>query len=277
MNVQPGSVKKLAPPASLMCCLLVLSGCMSQTLQSIARETNWVLETRQTDRFLHRTLAKPGTGTLLHVYIEGDGRPWRGRSTVAADPSSPGALLMPRLMQQDASQALFIGRPCYFQTSDPACSAIWWTHQRYAANIVASMNTVLTAANTEKKKIVLIGHSGGGTLAWLMAAQRNDVVAVITMAANLDIRAWAEHHGYSPLNGSLNPADLPDLGEQVLQRHYLGNQDKVVTARMLKGFLQRHPNAVLKTIDDADHRCCWETDWSERLKGNLQSITATDT
>ena len=50
--------------------------------------------------------------------------------------------------------------------------------------------------------VVLIGYSGGGTLAWLMASRIPETTRVVTIAANLDIDEWTRIHGDSPLSGS---------------------------------------------------------------------------
>ncbi len=60
----------------------------------------------------------------------------------------------------------------------------------------------------------------------LLAAQRRDVDAVITVAANLDHRAWTAHHGDTPLHCSLNAADFARRLQSVPQVHYAGEKDK---------------------------------------------------
>jgi pimeloyl-ACP methyl ester carboxylesterase len=55
-------------------------------------------------------------------------------------------------------------------------------------------------------RLTLVGYSGGGTIAVLLAARRSDVAEVITVAANLDVGYWTQRDGLSPLTGSLDPA-----------------------------------------------------------------------
>ena len=62
--------------------------------------------------------------------------------------------------------------------------------------------------------LVLIGYSGGGVLAMLLAEQFPATQAVVTVAGNLDTDAWAIEHGYSPLRGSLNPAFATATGRK---------------------------------------------------------------
>jgi pimeloyl-ACP methyl ester carboxylesterase len=56
--------------------------------------------------------------------------------------------------------------------------------------------------------VLLIGHSGGA-LAILLAARVPQVVAVVTIAGNLDTDVWTKLHGYLRLQGSLNPIAAP--------------------------------------------------------------------
>ena len=58
-------------------------------------------------------------------------------------------------------------------------------------------------------RLVWLGYSGGGTLAMLLAPRFDQTTDVVTVAANLDIDAWTDRHGYSRLSGSLNPARQP--------------------------------------------------------------------
>jgi len=68
-------------------------------------------------------------------------------------------------------------------------------------------------------------QSGGGTLAWLMAARVPETTGAVTIAANLDIDDWARIHNCSPLEGSLDPGLAPALLPAVDQQHYFGGGD----------------------------------------------------
>ncbi|GAA3965521.1 hypothetical protein GCM10022278_24180 [Allohahella marinimesophila] len=172
-------------------------------------------------------------------------------------------------MHQDDQAAIYLGRPCYYALKDEACSPRWWTHWRYAPEIVASLNSALDHLVVERVQLVLIGHSGGGTLAMLMAASRHDVSAVITLAGNLDIRRWAELHDYSPLEGSLNPVDFP-LPDSVSQLHFVGRLDEVTPPLLLEEALPSLTQGVtlpyFYVIDEIDHSCCWEAHWPDIVR-----------
>ena len=54
------------------------------------------------------------------------------------------------------------------------------------------------------RQIVFIGYSGGGTLATLLVEHFPQTRAVVTIAGNLDVKAWTEYHNYEPLFLSIN-------------------------------------------------------------------------
>ncbi len=196
----------------------------------------------------------------LHIYLDGDGTPWRAWAP-ATDPTPRNPLLL-RLMALDSAPSLYLGRPCYHGLSDtPPCSSALWTGARYSEEVVSSMAAALRRilATTEFRRLVWFGYSGGGTLATLVAPRFETTTDLITIAANLDIDAWADLHAYSRLAGSLNPARQPPLPAGIRQRHYVGGRDRVVP----KDVIARGPIApgTLIVMESYDHICCWEKIW----------------
>lgn len=243
---------------------LMLAACAHQSPDNIAREHGFRASLVKGQDFSHREYFREGTGDILHVYIEGDGRPFVSRTLVARDPT-PFNTPMLELMAMDSAPSLYVGRPCYFQTQDPACSPLLWTHRRYAPEVVRSMNAVIDQHTESYRQVALFGHSGGGTLAMLLARRRQDVAAVVTLAGNLDIDAWTRYHDYTPLEGSTNPATQPALAASVTQLHLVGEEDKNIRPDMLQPTVERQPNAELRVIDSVDHSCCWVRYWPALL------------
>jgi pimeloyl-ACP methyl ester carboxylesterase len=114
-------------------------------------------------------------------------------------------------------------------------------------------------------QIWLLGHSGGGALAMLLAGQVPQVSRVITVAGNLDTEAWTRHHGYTPLFSSINPADSPPLRSEVLQWHLLGGKDTVVPPQLVRPFIMRQSRANGFLLERFSHGCCWQAIWPEVL------------
>lgn len=218
--------------------------------------------------FRHLVFIKRGTGPVhgFRVYIEGDGTPWITRSRVATDPT-PRRPLMLELMRLDPGPAVYLGRPCHFGLTT-RCRPEHWTGQRYSETVVRSMAAALDSIRGQlgwRGQATLLGHSGGGTLAVLMAPHVANIKAVATLAANLDIDRWTRLHGYTPLEGSLNPAAADPLPAGVRQLHVVGGRDRNVPPRITHAGAERQPNAEILHFPQQGHHCCWEEVWRSIL------------
>ena len=202
----------------------------------------------------------------LHVYLDGDGTPMRGgRATEDPTPRNP---LMLNLLALDPDPAVYIGRPCYHgQMQARECSDDLWTTARYSERVVSSLAATLKSimASGSYDGIAFFGHSGGGTLAMLLGERFPNTKAIITVAANLDIDAWADHHDIPRLSASLNPAARPPI-QGVLQRHYVGSRDHIVPREIVARGTSA-ANSDLIVIEGYDHLCCWESLWPAILRG----------
>lgn len=204
----------------------------------------------------------------LHVYLDGDGSPWVDARTVAADPTPRNPLVL-RLMALDPAPALYLGRPCYVGlAADAACEPYYWTHGRYAPTVVESLAMALNRRlqDGSYRHVVLLGLSGGGTLAMLLAPRIPQVRAVVTAGANLDIDRWADRHGYSHLAGSLNPASMPPLPAAIRQYHWTGALDRNVPPEIVASVAGTQPNAEFTILEGCDHLSCWEQTWPDVLR-----------
>lgn len=225
----------------------------------------------QGEDFRHVVFAngRPSDGANLHVYLEGDGSPYLDRWTVAPDPT-PRRPLMLDLMALDPAGAIYAGRPCYLGlASDPPCTPVDWTLGRFSERVVASLASVIETERREHGAagVELFGHSGGGTLAVLLAARMPDVRRVVTLAGNLDTDAWADLHGYTRLSGSLNPALGGPLPEAVQQRHYAGGRDRTVPASLVVKGAATLGAPPIVVLPDAGHTSGWTDAWPAILTG----------
>ena len=114
----------------------------------------------------------------------------------------------------------------------------------------------------------LIGFSGGGTIAVLLAARCRDVDEVITLGANLDHAYWTAMERVSPLVGSLNPADFAQTLQNVPQRHFIGAEDVAVNPRVVESYINKMADTSktkLFILKNFDHDCCWVKNWPQML------------
>lgn len=218
--------------------------------------------------YRHEVFTRPArAGDPLYVFIEGDGSPWNRSGTRVSASPTPRHPLALRLALQTPHPVLYLGRPCYFNAgTDPACSPVLWTSERYSATVVESMAAVVNrySAQMAASYVVLIGYSGGGTLAALMAPRVAARTALVTIAGNLDTDAWTRSHRYSPLTGSLNPADQA-LPERPHAWYWIGDRDRVVPAAVAARYLDGVPVDHVWHFATFDHVCCWEQHWPELL------------
>lgn len=217
----------------------------------------------QPARALQAASSMPGKGGILHVYLEGDGSPWRHRTIIMADPT-PRRPLMLGLMKQDKQPAAYLGRPCYNGTaSDKGCDPTLWTSGRYSQAVIDSMSAGLRvlASRHKVRELWLMGHSGGGALAMLLARELSMVTRVVTIAGNLDIDAWTLHHGYTPLYGSVNPAQMAPLRAEVWQWHLLGGRDAVIPPTLIRRFIMQQRQSSAFVVEQFGHGCCWQLLW----------------
>lgn len=246
----------------------IVAGCASpsEQIDRTAATAGFTKHIVNGDLFDHLILTRnlDGTppGSRLHVYIEGDGTAWIANRWIAEDPTpvNPVALA---LMRVDPGPVLYLGRPCYFRLQRN-CTSDLWTAGRYSEKVVRSMADTLNEFLGEaghSGSITLIGYSGGGTLAMLLASRIADVDSLITLAANLDVERWTRHHGYGVLTTSLDPARLPPLPRQIRQFHLVGGSDKNVPPDIVQDAVDRQPNAELLLYPEFTHDCCWPEVW----------------
>lgn len=204
----------------------------------------------------------------LHIYIEGDGVPWI-RGLEPADDPTPRNPLALRLMASDSADAAYVGRPCYFGlAADDGCEAASWTSDRYSGAVVSSMAQVVRtlAAESRHDEVVLIGFSGGGVIARLIAWQIPNLRGLLTVNANLDVEEWAAKRGFLPLTGSMNPADEAGLPPHILHVQALGSRDRVVPRAVTDSYRRRHDDLIVWQYPEFDHACCWLAHWPAILR-----------
>lgn len=262
IRILPGTFHDIRHIGWLVLLLVSCAGPV-QRQQEQAAQLGLVAAEQRGLMFDHVTWSRAGTGPRLHVYLDGDGQAWRG-ARPARQPDTRRSLML-EAMALDPAPVLFVGRPCYHGLARRApCQPLWWTHWRYAESVVASLAAVIERA-AAGRELLLFGHSGGGSLAMLLAARLPRVVAVVTAAGNLDVAGWTQHHGYTALQG-LDPASEPPLPAQIVQRHWVGLADAQVPASLTRRFLAaRGQQAALREVADIDHACCWVQLWPQVL------------
>lgn len=266
-----------------MLCLCALAGCAAAALFEgkraravrLATEAGWQELELEAGRFTLTAFHKglEGSAAELVVYIESDGDAWRNRFQLAADPTPANPLALRLALEDPAPSVLYLGRPCQYTRPATArnCDPAYWAGQRYSEAVIDSIDAAIDQVKRRAAApaVALVGYSGGGAVAALVAARRGDVARLITVAANLDHAAWTAHHRLAPLSGSLNPADHAERLQSLPQVHFAGAKDRVVPPRIVEAYLARMDagaRARLVVVEGADHDCCWVEAWPDLLR-----------
>jgi len=259
---------------SIVC--LCLAACTTPGLRmdALAAKHGALRETLRGNDFdqVVYTRGLASSSATLTIYFEGDGLPFERKDVVSADPT-PRRPLALELMLTDPGPTAYVARPCY-QAAGPRalCPPALWTSARYSEAVVSSMHAVVRRllARAADARTTLVGYSGGGVLAMFVAERERRIGTVVTVAANLDVGAWTRRHGYSTLDGSLDPATVSQWRATLQQLHYAGAADKNVPPDIARAFVAHVPGATLNEIAGFDHRCCWVQKWPALLNERAQ-------
>ncbi|MDD5097993.1 MAG: alpha/beta hydrolase, partial [Candidatus Omnitrophica bacterium] len=199
----------------------------------------------------------------ITVYIEGDGRAWENKHKLSSDPTPSNPVALKLAVADPANNVVYIGRPGQFSVSGfPECDPKYWSGFRFAPEVINAFNLAIGILKEKSgaKDVELVGYSGGGAIAVLVAAGRSDVVRLSTVAGNLDPKALNEYHHVSQLEGSMNPMDVAQQVANIAQRHFVGSADKVVPAFIVRSFIDKladQSNVQIVIVQGATHNSGW--------------------
>lgn len=238
---------------------------------SLAHERSWHGEMFKSDNFDLLAYLPPYQSKTdrLTIYIEGDGYAWISGSQPSTDPTPRDPLALRLALAQPEGTAIYLARPCqYVNAEAKPCSSRYWTEMRFAPEVIAATNGAIDSLKSRfgASQLTLVGYSGGGAVAALVAARRGDVTGLVTVAGNLDHRAWTRHHRVLPLSGSMNPADETNRLQGIRQWHFVGGQDKNITSDLVQGYANRYLEPIRPIVQiepEFDHRCCWAEQWPQ--------------
>lgn len=216
--------------------------------------------------------ALAATPRRLRVYIEGDGAPWWSRTLAPEDPTPTASVALDLAAAETEADVAYMARPCQYLDAQTraTCPHSWWTEARHGAEVQAQMQRLLDhlMAQSRARQLELIGHSGGGTMAVLLAAARQDVACLVTLAAPLDLQAWTGHHRVAPLHLSQDPALLA-AGQPAAPAAYLfGERDGVVPMHTIGRYAQKLMPEQIVVIPEWGHTRGWSdrNAWQARTR-----------
>jgi dienelactone hydrolase len=208
-------------------------------------------------------------GEPVRIYIEGDGCAWISRRRLSNDPSPSYPLVIELVSRDSALNVAYIARPGQYTENgafdlDPS----YWSNKRFSQEVIQSLDEAIDviAKKAQSKSIELVGYSGGAAIAVLVAARRDDVVSLRTIAGNLDPDKVSRYHSVDRLNGSLNPIDFVSAVKNIPQRHFLGSQDAIIPAFVTKSFVAKAGDKNYESITivrGTTHTKGWHQNWDK--------------
>lgn len=254
--------KKIAA-ASLVAGMVFMSGCASRLDLSKFPAGNLKPAVLATSTFpIQGMVPMPGSYEHMRVYVEGDGHAWATSSQPSTDPT-PHTSIMLRFAAEDRIPSAYLARPCQFVMS-PNCSVDVWTDSRFGRPEIEAMNTALSTLKSRYavRSFELIGHSGGGEVALVLAGMRDDVDQVQTIAGNVDPVFWTKLHHLTQLKDPVTPLMYKERLRLVPQRHIVGLKDSVVPPSVSQAYSAQLDGSCLEIAAvDATHIDGYDSVW----------------
>ena len=259
----------------VFCCVLVIGACTNLSVDSRKDSARALAETAgftyveiETDSFTLATYGRFGFSKDVTVYLGGDGFSYVTPTEVSSNPTpiKPTALT---LAASDPSESvIYLARPCQYVdlAREKYCSSKYWSSHRFAEEVVSAYEQALDHIKNLVGGVAfhLVGYSGGGAVAVLIAARRGDVISVRTVAGYLDHIALNKMVGVEPLKGSLDPMRVASALRGIPQVHYSGSRDLVIPPWVGKKFVSVVGNpkcARSITVDGVSHEYGWVEYW----------------
>lgn len=258
----------------IISCSVLSPAARARVADDLARNHGWTKSIIKTSKFSLLSYQSPRQqGSELTVYIEGDGFAWINRFKTSGDPTPRTSTVLKLALQDDSEPVVYLARPCQYikLAQSSVCDSSLWTHARFSEEVIISSNEAISLLKKRvgAESVNLIGFSGGGAVAALVAARRSDVKLLVTVAGNLDHFTWTRVHNLSPLRNSLNPVDYWETLADVTQVHFIGSNDKVIPPEIAETYKKQFVGPYqpeIRVIRGANHRCCWVRQWKRMLK-----------
>ncbi len=198
------------------------------------------------------------------VYLEGDGRAYVNYE-LSLDPTPSQTTLLDLMLMDPSPNILYLARPCQFVRTD-ACTPKYWSSARYGEDVLKAMQSAIMQIVGSAPPVELIGYSGGGTIAVLLAPRMPNVTGVRTIAANLSVREQTAHFGLTPLDSSLDPIDVVSALRAVPQIHLIASgDDKIIPLETVQHYADALHSSCAEFIkvDDVTHEGPWQDVWKQ--------------
>ena len=223
-------------------------------------------------------------GNSANLYIEGD------NAEIGIDPTPKTPIALQLAARDKAENVIYIARPCQYSNrpviwkeiagENETCDKKYATTHRFDPIVITAYNEALDEIKRrwDITSFNLYGHSGGGTIAALLATKRSDILSLTTVAGNLDHAAYSNSLRLSQKAGdtghfisekSLNARDIARKLNNLPQYHYIGGADTVMPPATLHSYLSAAGRSTClnyKIIEENGYTQGWVDKWPDILK-----------
>jgi len=216
----------------------------------------------------------------LRVYIEGDGFAWKSRTQPSDNPTPHNPVALKLAASDSHANVLYLARPCQFLSAPlPAnCQVNIWTADRFSPAVINAMNEALDLLVRRYPGVTLelVGYSGGGNIAALLAERRTDVRTLRTVAGNLDVAYVNALHRVSPMPHALSAIDRAGDLRALAQVHFSGEEDATVPPAVARRFQQAVGGNCVRvvTLQGMGHGSDWASRWPQLLSESVADCGA---
>lgn len=210
-------------------------------------------------------------GETANIYIEGDGATEITDTVLSLDPTPVNPVALHLSAMDKSDNVAYLARPCQYTgmtDSEESCDKTYWQHKSFAPEVLSSYNAALDDIRGRYgiTDFNLIGYSGGGAIAAILAAQREDVKSLRTVAGNLDHKTKNTYFNIPLWEDSLNAIDFAADLKDVPQVHLIGGQDTTIHPAILHSYLQAIGSSSCvdyALIQEGEHARGWVDIWPE--------------
>ena len=209
-------------------------------------------------------------GAPATLYIEGDSITDLSKESIDKDgmfgfqssPQSPTGL---GLSSRDKAENLaYLARPCQYlkAPTKKGCDAKYWKENRFDPEVMEAYNLALDdiAARYDITNFHIVGFGGGANIAAVLAATRNDIKTLRTVAGDLNPRFDLATRPTGLSSTAVLALNYTDKLRTIPQHHFIGAADEVVTPGAYHSYRQAlglSDCINYSLVQDADHHRGW--------------------
>ena len=247
--------------------------------QSYAGKNGFTRKNIKTENFTlvaFMRLRRPGEGKV-RIYIEGDGSAWINRRTLSTNPTPRKPMVIELAGLDLSANVVYLARPCQYvrKDEDGNFKSEYWAQKRFSVEVIGSMNEAISRIKefAKAENVELVGFSGGAAIAAILAAEREDVTALITIAGNLDPAGVNKANGVDPFTEYVDPMEYAPMLKDMPQRHFAAQRDRIIPLEVTKKFVFETGDIALTrltVVPGTEHSKGWTKKWPELLNYPLE-------